>query len=428
MAGGVQPIRAGRRLDMRNKNWPNKNRMQPALSRRALLLGASALVAGCSSHPQTDAPAGGFFSLIDNSAESAATGSLSSPLKIALLLPLSAPADAGRIASDLMGASQLALIEVNKPGVSMVTKDTAGTADGASAAARAALAEGAELIIGPLLAVEVAATKVVAAPANVPVLAFSSDRSVAGNGAFLLSFLAGAEVSRIVSYAAAQGSRRFAALVPATPYGALVDQAFRAAVAFAGGQLAGIERFQPDPLGMNAASMRIASRLSGRKVAGAAPDALLIAGGADVLPAFGTLLPQAGINPAALRMLGTGAWEYPDVSLIPAFIGGRFAAPDPSGFNAFADRFSKTYGTRPVRIAGLAFDAITMAVALADGPAGTRFSLANLTRASGFAGVDGLFRLKSDGTSERSLAVLEVALAGPRLAEAAPVAFEAVAF
>ena len=404
----------------------NGKRTGAALSRRALLLGGTAFVAGCGQQ-LADTPSAGFSSLFGNAAESSATGSLGAPLKIAQLLPLSAAGETGRIASDLMAASQLAIVEVNRPGVSLITKDTGGTPEGAAAAVKAALSEGAELIIGPLLSAEVAAAKVVAGPANVPLLAFSSDRSVAGNGAFLLSFLAGAEVPRIVSYAAAHGSRRFAALVPANPYGQLVDLAFRAAVASAGGQLAGIERFQPDPLGMSAAAQRIASRLAARKT-DSAPDVLLLAGGADVLPGLGQALPSAGIDQRRVRMVGTGAWDYPDAGSIPVLVGGRFAAPDPAGFNAFADRFLKTYGTQPVRIAGLAYDAVSMSVALAAGPAGVRFSLANLTRASGFAGVDGLFRLKADGTSERSLAVLEVSASGPRLAEAAPVAFEAVGF
>ena len=82
-----------------------------------------------------------------------------------------------------------------------------GTAQGAAAAAQAAISEGAELLLGPLYAAEVQAVAPVARQANVPVLAFSSDRKVAGNGVYLLSFLAGADVDRAVTFAASNGKR-----------------------------------------------------------------------------------------------------------------------------------------------------------------------------------------------------------------------------
>src|SRR5262249_12578956 len=82
--------------------------------------------------------------------------------------------------------------------------------------------------------------------------------------------------------------------------------------------------------------------------------------------------------------------------------------PDPRGWNEFAQSYAKTYAQSPPRIASLAFDAVTLATALAGGPERQRFAAAVLPRAVGSTGVDAAFRLPPNGTAERALAILEV--------------------
>jgi ABC-type branched-subunit amino acid transport system substrate-binding protein len=137
------------------------------------------------------------------------------PVRIAMLLPMSGFGPTAAIAKGMKQAGEMALFELDNPNVQLVIKDDKGTAEGAEAAATEALSEGAEIILGPLTA---AATRGAAGPArqaNVPVISFSNDRQVAGGGVYLMSFLAEQEVVRIVSFAASQGKRRIAALVPA---------------------------------------------------------------------------------------------------------------------------------------------------------------------------------------------------------------------
>jgi hypothetical protein len=62
-------------------------------------------------------------------------------------------------------------------------------------------------------------------------------------------------------------------------------------------------------------------------------------------------------------------------------------------------------------------------VSLSQNARGQRYSAGQLTRASGFAGVDGLFRLLPDGTSERGLAILEFRPGGPAVIDPAPSSF-----
>jgi hypothetical protein len=89
-----------------------------------------------------------------------------------------------------------------------------------------------------------------------------------------------------------------------------------------------------------------------------------------------------------------------------------YAAPDPSGFRGFAGRYRTRFGNEPVRTATLAYDAVALVAALARTQGPQRFAPETLTNPSGFAGIDGLFRFRNDGTNERGLAVMKVTTNG----------------
>ncbi|MDH3580536.1 MAG: penicillin-binding protein activator, partial [Hyphomicrobiales bacterium] len=179
-------------------------------------------------------------------------------VRVALLLPLTARGNTAAVARALKQAGELALFDFDNPNVTLLAKDTRGSAEGARDAAAAAVAEGAELIIGPLFSKSVAGAAPVARQAGIPIIAFSSDQKVAGNGVYLLSFLAGRDVPRIVSFATSRGKQRFAALIPQTAYGVIVEKSFRQAVSARGGSIVALERFPPDANGMLEPAKRIA--------------------------------------------------------------------------------------------------------------------------------------------------------------------------
>ena len=167
-------------------------------------------------------------------------------VKVALLLPLTGSGNTPSVAKALKQAAELALFDFDNPAITLVPKDTKGTPDGARAAAESALHDGAELIIGPLFAQEVTAAAPVAAQRNVPMIAFSSDEKVAGNGVYLLSFLAGRDVPRIVCYALAHGKHNFALLIPQSPYGRMAEAAFARSMGRGGGQIVVRATFPPE--------------------------------------------------------------------------------------------------------------------------------------------------------------------------------------
>lgn len=345
-------------------------------------------------------------------------------VRVALLLPLSGNASAAGVAKALKQAGELALFDLDNPTVTLMTKDTQGTPEGAKAAATAAIQGGAELVIGPLFAKSVTAAAEVTRAANVPMVAFSSDRNVAGNGVYLLSFLAGRDVPTIVSYAMSQGRRNFGALIPKSPYGQIVEAAFRQAVSSQGGQLVAVEQFPLDANSMLEPAKKLAQfAKSPDPSTSPQMDTLFIPVGQETLPTVAALMPYFEIDTSKVKLIGTVLWDYPNIGREAPLVGGWFPAPDPKGWKAFTQRYVKAYETTPPRLASLAYDAVGIAIALSTGKPGSRYTAEQLTRQRGFAGVDGLFRLLPDGTSERGLAILEVQKFGARVLQQAPLSF-----
>ncbi|MES2750117.1 MAG: penicillin-binding protein activator [Pseudomonadota bacterium] len=379
-----------------------------------LILGAP-LVAGCAG-----SPFGGAFSGGEQPA-----GPQQQPLtvgsgqvKVGLLLPLSASGNAGVAAQSMRNAAELALAEFQNPNIQLLVKDDAGTPQGAQQGAQQALDEGAEIILGPLFGLSVPAAAQPARNKGVSLIAFSTDSSVAGRGVYLLSFLPESDVNRIVDYAASTGKRSFAAFLPENAYGNVVEAAFKQAVARKGGRIVAFEKYGADRSQIGATAGTIAQALANA-------DSLLLADDGDALPSVADALIAAGANLKRLQLLGTGLWDNPRVFGNVNLQGGLYAAPDPSGFRSFSTRYRNKYVQDPVRTATLAYDGVALVAALARTQGGQRFTSDVLTNASGFAGIDGLFRFRSDGTNERGLAVMRVASGGGQSVAGSPKSFGA---
>ena len=369
--------------------------------------------------------------------DAAAVAGESRSVRVGLLVPLS-----GRYAPEgeaLLRAAQLALFDAADEAFALLPRDTGGAPAGAERAALALLDEGVDLLLGPLFADGVAAVASHARARGVAVVAFSTDREVAGEGVYLLGHAPGAQIRRVVAHAAAHGHRRLALLAPETRYGAAVADAAAAAAAAAGLSLTRVRHYAPDGSDAaqvvraladydrrsralkeeraalarrgDAAARRGLARLSRRDTLGAvAFDALLLADGGARLRQIAALLPYYDIDPAEVRLLGTGLWEDPATLGEPTLAGGWFAGPGPAARRDFEARYRRAFGEPPGALASLGYDATALAAVLAR--AGARLDSRAIGGRRGFVGVDGLFRFDADGMAERSLAVFEVAGAG----------------
>ncbi|MFD1787757.1 penicillin-binding protein activator [Sphingomonas floccifaciens] len=315
--------------------------------------------------------------------------------RVALLVPLSgANAAVGR---SLANATQLALLDLRNEKIRITNYDTSG---GAAAAAQRAIDEGAQLILGPLLAEDVRAVAPVARAARVPVLSFSNDISVAGNGAYLLGYAPAQSIERVVDYARGTGITDFAGLVPSGTYGERASTAFLRAVESAGGRVTGMQTYDRSAGSITAAVGRLTR---------ASPfHAVLIADSAGTASlAVPALRRSAG---SGARVLGTELWNADTgIGGNAALNGAWFASVSNTLYRQYAGKYRTRFGTAPYRLSSLGYDAVLLTARIArDWRVGDRFPESRLTDRDGFAGLDGAFRFGRDGIAERALEVQEI--------------------
>lgn len=329
--------------------------------------------------------------------------------RIALLVPLSG-SNAG-IGQSIANAANMAVLDTGGERIRMTVYDTAG---GAAAAAEKAVAEGNKLILGPLLAEDVRAAAEVGRRSRVPLIGFSNDVSVAGNGTYLLGFTPAQSVSRVVGYARSKGMVKFAGLVPAGVYGQRAQTALARSVEEAGGALVSVQSYDRNAGAIMGAISRI-------NKAGAA-DAILIA---DSSRTAVQAIPIIRRGPSAnAKILGTELWNTEASLASPALSGAWFASVSDGVYSQMATKYRTRFGTAPYRLSSLGYDAVLLATKVATNwKVGTPFPLRALDDAGGFAGIDGPFRFNAYGVAERALEVQQIGPSGTTVVSPAPKGF-----
>lgn len=360
-------------------------------------------------------------------------------IKVGLLLPLSGR-DAG-LGGDLKDAALLAISNLADDSFELVIEDTAGQPHLAQQAAQRALSKGAKLILGPLYSSSVQAVAPIVRQAGVNMVSFTTVSSSAGGGVFVMGFLPGQDVARVVQHARSKNLRSFSILAPQTAYGQVVANSFKREVLSSGGVVVdGGMRFYDPRTQDFAPVIRTATdfdrrkaqlaldkqklarsgdqeglkRLEGRQASANMPyDAMLIVASRPQLMAIAPLLRYYDVQKESVQLLGTGLWDDAEVRRDPNLVGGWYPGPDPQQYQQFIELFKGLFGRTPKRLASLAYDATALAIVLNQQHGARGFQTAYLMSNSGFAGVDGVFRFTQQGIIDRQLAVLEITRKGP---------------
>ena len=336
--------------------------------------------------------------------------------RLALLLPFSAKSSRLREEADsMMKAAELAVFNRDDSDVLLMALDTKGTPDGARSATRSAIKSGADVILGPILAGSVKASAREARRSDTPLIAFSTDQTVAGNGTYLLSFPPEAEVKRIVDYTASTGATRYAYIGPQSEYGRRVKGEFDNTVKANRGEVTAFEIYDGNDISvMQEPAKRLAEfhrqgEIASRENGGTTPmafEAILLPEGGTALRSLAPLFPYYDVDPAKVQFLGTSLWKNDDTVREPALNRGIFAAADQEAKQPFLDNYDRTYGDDASRLASLAYDAVAVGAYVADGDPREREARAE--DPNGFYGVDGLVQFGPDGTPNRGLAVYQI--------------------
>jgi ABC-type branched-subunit amino acid transport system substrate-binding protein len=351
---------------------------------------------------------------------------LEAPVRVALIVPGgSGQAGDQQLAASLENAARLAVSDLSGVRIDLRVYNDGGSPAQAAAEARRAVEDGAQVILGPVFADAARAAGEAVAGSGVNVLSFSNNPAAAGGNVFILGSTFDNTARRLASYAQGRGVGSVMVVHERNAAGDLGRSAISQALSRAGGQVVATEGFDFSQQGIVEAVPRIVDTARSAGAQGvfftSTPD--------GALPLLMQLLPENGMRPGDYQFIGLTRWDvFRDFLALPGAQGGWFALPDPGLTAQFEARYRSAFGGAPVPIAGLAYDGIAAVGALARSGRPEPFGRAGLTQASGFAGVNGAFRLLANGTNERALAVATVRDNGMVVLDPAPRSFVGAGF
>lgn len=329
------------------------------------------------------------------------------PVPVALLLP-SGGGNAGdeTLAKNLKQAADMAIADLGgSVKIDLRVYNTGSSPALAAQMATKAADEGATIILGPLYADSANAAGVAVRDRGINVLSFSNNTDIAGGNVFVLGSTFQNSANRLTRYAARHGRGNILVAYEQTAQGQHGKAAIEGAAQGSGATVVGSVPYEFSGPGVTAAVPTIVSTAQSTGA-----NALFLTASSDgALPLLGQLLPQSGLGPSAIQYVGLTRWDIPSGTLsIPGIQGGWFALPDPTMAAQFRSRYAAAYGQEPHPVAGLAYDGIAAIGALVKSGRSNPFSTSALTQGAGFAGVNGVFRLRPDGSNERGLAVAQI--------------------
>lgn len=396
---------------MKTGIWPKKIQVAVAATLLLALSGCASLL------PKGADPSTGPVASSEDPVDSTPSGPIDNVItsdnqrhRIALLLPLTG--NNAPIGESIANATTQALLDTGAENMRITRYDTA---KGATIAAQNAIRDGNKLILGPLLSDNVRAAANVATPANVPIISFSNDSSIANNMVFLMGFVPDQSIERVIRYARSQGMNRFAGLIPDGVYGQRASSSLLRAVRNAGGSVVRLESYGRSRNAINSAVKRLAEVGD--------YDALLIGDSGQSAIRIVPLVRGSGSN---ARILGTELWNTDKtLSGAPSLRGAWFASVSDGLYVQYAEKYRARFGKDPFRLSTLGYDSVLLAYRVArNWPMGTNFPIQELRDDGGFVGLDGAFRFDRSGIAERSLEVQEVRQNGVAIISAAPRSFE----
>lgn len=332
--------------------------------------------------------------------------------RVALLVPLSGANAA--VGQSIANAATMALIDSSDKTIRMTTYDTG---PGAVAAANRAIADGNQLFLGPLLSEDAAAIAPAARKAGMPVVSYSNDVSVAGDGVFVMGFSPTQSIDRVIRFARSKGLKRFAALVPAGAYGRNASTAIIRSVEGADAHLVAMKSYD-----RNSVSLHKAVADLGRTKQDY--DGVLVADNARLASSAVPLIRK--ISGPQVRILGTELWAADSAALAtPALSGAWFASVSDTRYRTLATAYRRQFGKSPFRLASLGYDSMLLVIKIGrTWKVGDRFPADALRDGDGFVGVDGAFRFGANGVAQRALEVGEANPSGVKTISPAPASFK----
>jgi len=346
-----------------------------------------------------------------------------SAIKIALLLPLSG--ESQHIGKSLLNAAEMALLDLNREEISIITLDTEGTEEGSTKAAKKAVAREADVILGPLFSITThAALEIIK---DIPLISFSNDSSLATKGALVMGFVPSQQITQILDYAYEKGIRQFSSLAPDNNYGAITTKIMDRYLETKELQTHQAEWYVTADSQMSQSIRHLTEQpedemLDEEISEPVGEEALLVPeGGRTLISIAKRLAHRKATGGRQFRLLGSGEWDDDIVYKEPKLAGGWFITSPPAQRKIFEQRFVDEFGYKPMRISSLTYDAISMLGVLFYNK--KELTRENIVNQKGYIGINGKFRFHDSGIVERLMSVMEITSNGLKEISPAPINF-----
>jgi len=345
---------------------------------------------------------------------------------VALMVPLaSGNAVTEQLAQNMVNAARMAARDISGANIDLRVYETGGNAELATAAATRAVADGAQIMVGPLYSTSTAAIAPIAAQAGINILSFSNTTSVAGGNVFIMGTTFDTVANRLVRHSISTGYGNIAIVYQEGVSGESGKSSIEQAIARNGGNLTTAVSYPLALTEMGEAAQGMADTLR-------ASNSNAVFFTDSPLRGLGFITASLASNRFRTKrdaqFLGLTRWDSSNEVLVtPSLQGGWFAVPDPALTLQFETRYQLAYGIEAHQLSGLAYDGIAAVGAMISSAraAGetSAFSAQRLTDPAGFAGVTGIFRFRADGTNERGLAIMQIEDGVANMISAAPRSF-----
>ena len=336
-------------------------------------------------------------------------------VRAAVLLPLSGKS--ASVGEAFQNSAMMALQERPNSPLELIFLDTKGTSDGTVSAWADVRRQNPDVIIGPIFASELKALK--NESPDVPILSFTTDNSLMEKGVYTLGVLIPNQMERLVQFMCESGQKKIAVIGPEDKTGELTMNTLSNLIQRCPDmKLQKVSLYEPGATDFTSAVLKIAPTPIDPKKKNLTPaeqelletpieeridfDSLIVFDDGVRLQQVISLLAYYDVSPKVVPFYGLANWQSVKDSSLN---GGYFAATPMDKAYIFNGRYKTTFGEEPPRIASLAYDAVSLVASLAERGS---LNIGTLIQQNGFNGVNGRFKLNSDGTNERLLEVFQV--------------------
>ncbi|MCL2338995.1 MAG: penicillin-binding protein activator [Proteobacteria bacterium] len=364
---------------------------------------------------------------------------------VAVLLPLSGPQ--ASVGTSIQHAIEIAFFQKQPRSVMVAFNDIGGSKEQKLIAMQNVIARGPDIILGPVFADDVDLLRSVR-PNNLPAITFTSDPTALGSGLFTFALLPNQGAEAIVQQMARNNDMRVLILAPDSKTGYMLANAALDGAVINNIRVAGLYFYREGDMGSQKAIAERAAMFNPRTRAntrakeiladalirqnmspidkanvnrqlaavnradtlGNLPyDAVLFLGTANDSKALASFLRYYDVPTNTVRFYGTAMWDADVLFSDMTLYGAQYAS-----LPAISPDFSRVYtdvqGTPPNRMSSMGYDAAMLAISALSDP--RQSVAAGLLDPSGYTGLDGLVRLRPNGTNERALQIMRLDASG----------------